>query len=65
MSPELSTLPPDRADAVRAWLEGSLCECRICEEPVRRIDPRAYDKDAVRPKGDSRPSLRHLGCRDE
>jgi hypothetical protein len=74
--PDLSTLRPDRAEAVRTWLGSSLNECRICGEPVRPIDPRKHDKDFVVPPAATeeteeeksyrtRPRVMHLACSDE
>jgi hypothetical protein len=60
MSPgDLSSLPPDRAKAVEAWLSRGVGACRFCEEPIFPTDPRARDPKA---KDDDAAALLHLGC---
>jgi excisionase family DNA binding protein len=49
---ELSTLAPERQDAVIRMLAEALADCLRCEEPIRRCDPRHLV--------DSR--LHHLHC---
>jgi hypothetical protein len=38
--PDLSSLPPDRAEAVKTWLTSTTSVCRICGEGVTPISSR-------------------------
>lgn len=48
----LSTLPPERQQAVRAFLNSSLADCPACGRPVTPVSPRRL--------GDR--GLEHLDC---
>jgi hypothetical protein len=71
--PDLTSLPPDRATAVGAWLTSTLNPCRICGEPVTPLDSRIHDDDYKPPdappdetpeqeKQRTRPRVIHLAC---
>jgi hypothetical protein len=60
MSPgDLSSLPPDRAKAVEAWLSRPLSTCRFCGQAVYPTDPRARDPQE---KDEDAATLLHLPC---
>jgi hypothetical protein len=53
------SLPPDRGEAVRAWLSSPIGTCRVCGEPIYPTDPRARDPDE---KDKDAATLVHLLC---
>jgi hypothetical protein len=52
-------LPPDRAQAVDAWLSTTLGMCRACARPVYPTDSRVRDLDE---RDAARATLLHLAC---
>ena len=58
-SPNYESLPPDRAEAVQAWLSQPVGTCRVCDAPIYPTDPRARDPDE---KDDNAATLVHLTC---
>jgi hypothetical protein len=57
--PDLSSLPPDRAEAVKTWLTSTTSVCRICGEGVTPISSRIRDPDEP---DDTKTATLHLKC---
>jgi hypothetical protein len=56
---DLSSLPPERAEAVEAWLLRSIGTCRLCGQPICPTDARTRDP---REKDEDQATLLHLPC---
>ena len=56
---DFSSLPPERARAVEAWLLRPVGTCRVCGQPIYPTDPRARDPEE---KDEDVVALLHLPC---
>ena len=56
---DFSSLPPERAEAVEAWLSQPVETCRLCEQPIYAADQRVRDPEEQDPDA---ATLLHLPC---
>lgn len=42
---QMAALPPERREAIAAWLQSSLGDCGYCGRPVTMTDKRRLEKD--------------------
>jgi hypothetical protein len=59
LDPDFTSLPPERAKAVEAWLSRPVGTCRFCGKPIYPTDPRARDPEE---KDEDAATLLHLPC---